>query len=90
MEACLKKEINGFMYEVGYDVFFDVNNIDIDFDSDEDKEAYRQRFIKDELISCWVVKNEKCRCCNEWRHVDSMGDIHAEDFEQALEYYLNG
>jgi hypothetical protein len=81
-------ERNGFLYRFyddsqGFDGSFDLG------DEAANKE-YTERFYREEFFAYYVTKNEKCKCCDQWKMIDDIGQIHApnlgEAFDVALDY----
>ena len=58
------------------------------FENNQDKLEFIKRFQKGELSAYKVFEQEKCPCCNEWRHVDSLFSIVSEDSTEALNVYM--
>jgi len=91
MEPVLK----AYEGETRFEVFFDQDDFfhsfegksAIDFESEEEKQAYMNKFIKEELYAFGVVKMEVCKCCCMWSEKDSLWGIHAESAEEALNQY---
>lgn len=88
-----------YLNHVGYQsrlcVFYDdeslrrlYNGSDMDFDSEDEKQAYLERFEKGELNCYWIELEVPCKCCNVWSRKDSMGGFHAETPEEAIEFSM--
>lgn len=81
--------------ETRFEVYFDEDDFhhsfqgkgSIDFDSEEAKQEYMNKFINEELYAFGVVKMEVCKCCCMWSEKDSLWGIHAESAEDALKHY---
>lgn len=81
--------------EIKYEVFFDnddffhsfVGNSALEFDNEELKKEYMDKFINEELYAFGVVKMEVCKCCCMWSEKDSLWGIHAESAEEALNQF---
>lgn len=71
-----------------YSVFYDeYENFDIDFESEEDKKDYLNKFETGELSSYIVVQSELCECCNHYNEIDSCGGFHASTAEEAIHLF---
>jgi hypothetical protein len=79
---------DGYKYEVFFDYHEDIS--DIDFETEEQRLEYRRKFESGELTAYEVTKSTPCKCCDSWIFVDGMCGIHAENFEQAIEYFIEG
>lgn len=81
--------------ETRYEVYFDQDDFQhsfegssaIEFDSEEQKKEYMNKFIKEELYAFGVVKLQVCECCCMWSEKDSLWGIHAESPEEALKHF---
>lgn len=64
-----------------------------DFENEEEKEAYRMKWVEGDIFGFGVVEFEKCNCscpnCNGWTEKDSIYGFHAESAESALKEYRN-
>lgn len=88
MDSILERIIGKNLYVVCWDHFDDIS--DIDFESEEQRKEYLGKFEREELTSYFVMKKERCKCCEEWREVSSLGGMHCESAEQALNEFLDG
>lgn len=81
------QEIDGFIYEIHEDESDVID--DIDFESEEDRLSYFDKFERGILSSYGVVKLSKCECCGAAKdQLDSLWSIHAESCEEALQFYI--
>lgn len=87
------EEIDGFLYEVYYDEdgFYNAfeSNGAIEFESEEERESYKQKFINEELDFFSVHKFKKCKGCERWEEVEALYGIEAETSSEALKHYLS-
>lgn len=96
---CIYKSVENSMTEneIRYEVYYDEDDFfhsfestsAIEFESEEDKQAYRQRFINEELFAFGVSAFKLCKCCNAWSEKNSVWGIHAESPQEALALYQN-
>ncbi len=79
-------------YEIYYDNDGFHNTFDsklgFDFEDEADKQAYMDKFLKEELFAFGVVKLQPCKCCCEWSEKDSLWGIHAESPAEAFKQFI--
>lgn len=85
MDLVLEKIIGDIKYQVVYD---DLEDFDIDFESEQERQDYIALFAKGELTAYGVLKFRGCPCCNCWKDVDSLWGLHFANAEECLEYYV--
>ena len=91
MDAILKS----YEGEERYEVYFDQDDFhhsfksesSIDFESEEQKQEYMNKFINEDLFAFGVVKMKVCECCCMWSEKEALWGIHAETAEEALNYF---
>lgn len=90
MEICIfESVVDGFCYRVFYDDISPLDVIDKSiFETAEEFEEYIERFKGGFLSLYVVVKKQKCDCCENYKTIDSLGAIDAEDASEALAFYL--
>lgn len=79
-----------YIYEIHHDeheVQDLFNGRAMDFEDEQDKEQYLNKFRNDTLSAYGVVKKEKCSCCENYKFIDSLWGIHAETYEEALKFF---
>lgn len=93
MDTLLRKDIGDLRYEVFYDQdAFHYNfcsDYAIEFDCEEQKTEYMQKFIREELSYFGIETLKKCTCCNSYGVIDCLSGIEEESPEKALELFLN-
>ena len=81
--------------ETRYEVYFDQDDFHhsfegksaIDFESEEAKQEYMNKFINEDLYAFGVVKLQVCECCCMWSEKASLWGIHAQTPEEALKQF---
>ncbi len=84
MDIALTHLINGFKYEVVYDTD---GNIDLDFENEAQKREYESKWFRGDINAYGVIKYERCTCCEQWKQIESIWNIHAESASEAFQYY---
>jgi len=83
------QEIHG---DIKYSVVLDDRGYqkgDIDFPCEEEERDYMRQFEEGELTSYGIIKSENCKCCNEWKEIDSLWGNHSANAQEALKEYLS-
>ena len=86
-------EKDGYVYHVVFDVDGYYNMFDskyaAEFESNEDKNSYRKKFIDGTLEFYGVIKNKACECCKQLNEDQSLWGISAGSPKEALDFFLN-
>ena len=61
---------------------------DVDFPCEEEELDYMRQFETGELTSYGIITAEFCKCCEQWKEVDSLWSCHFESAQAALKDYL--
>lgn len=87
-QVLARKTIGEYRYEVFYDNYPMESLNDIDYESEENKRDYLDKFEKGDLSVFGVVKSKVCKCCCLWSEIDSLWGMHYQTAENCLEDYL--
>ena len=88
----LYEEIEG---NIKYEVYHDEDDFyhtfesryAIDFESEKDKEEYKQKFINNEIYAFGVKQFDLCPTCGNFEQKDSLWGIHATTVYEAIRLY---
>lgn len=88
MEAIRTKIEGDYKYDVFYDPdAFEVLN-DMDYESEQKKQAFLSRFERYEIGVYGVVVSKRCECCGLWPQLEGLWGIIEETAEDALKCYM--
>jgi hypothetical protein len=83
-----RKTIGEYRYEVFFDQY-DESIHDMDFENEEQKKEYIDKFQSGKLNSFGVVKSKVCQCCCLWSEVSSLWGMHYEYAIEALNDFMS-
>ena len=85
MEQVLTQIISDIKYVVCLDY---ISEIDMEFETDEQKNDYIARHESGELSFFSVHTFIQCECCEQWKERDSLYGIDATSAIEALNLYI--